>query len=166
MILAAPASHLHPAAVWASIACVLQPASFQPRTCGMRCSCTLWLACAAGFCKCSAHTLLPPQQLANGCAHVCRLGKHYPTQIHSRDASSYPFDNGLNSEPDQNTICGALVSGPDRDEGFADVRKNYNQTEPAIDFASGVLCAFGAYADQPDGAFDDCDVDRTPLTGQ
>ena len=40
----------------------------------------------------------------------CRLGAHYPTRLHSRDAA-YP-NFGSDSEDDGSVLCGALVSGP------------------------------------------------------
>lgn len=40
---------------------------------------------------------------------LCRVGKHYPTRLHSRDAS---FPEFRTDEPDPNLLCGALVSGP------------------------------------------------------
>lgn len=40
---------------------------------------------------------------------VRRVGKHYPTHLHSRDASYPEFRT---DEPDPSLLCGALVSGP------------------------------------------------------
>jgi Glycosyl hydrolase family 9 len=84
---------------------------------------------------------------------ACRLGDFYPNHIHSRDATGYPF---YTDKPDVNTICGALVSGPAFSGAFTDTRSDYTQVEPAIDYAAGALCAFGAFASQPAGTFDSC----------
>jgi hypothetical protein len=42
---------------------------------------------------------------------VCRIGKHYPTALHTRDAA-YPNFRGAPGLLDANTLCGAQVSGP------------------------------------------------------
>ena len=41
--------------------------------------------------------------------HTCRLGKHYPTQLHSRDAA---FPNWGTNLDDGNILCGATATGP------------------------------------------------------
>lgn len=43
--------------------------------------------------------------------HACRLGNHYPTKVHSRDAAYPNFEK--NKLKDGSVLCGALVSGPD-----------------------------------------------------
>lgn len=41
---------------------------------------------------------------------LSRLGMHFPTRLHSRDAA-YP-NFGSDAEDDGSVLCGALVSGP------------------------------------------------------
>lgn len=91
------------------------------------------------------------------------MGSHYPKHVHSRDASLYPFST---LDADKNTLCGAVVSGPDALDGYTDVRLNYDESEPALDYAAGVVCAFGAFAAQPSGAFEHCKDVRGPFTGR
>ena len=91
------------------------------------------------------------------------MGAYFPEHVHSRDATQYPFST---SKPDVNTLCGAVVSGPDATDNYSDVRLNFDESEPAIDYAAGVVCAFGAYAAQPSGAYDHCVDVRGPFTGR
>ena len=41
---------------------------------------------------------------------TCRIGKHWPTEMHARDPAYPNFRDAL--KPDANTLCGAQVSGP------------------------------------------------------
>jgi Glycosyl hydrolase family 9 len=92
-----------------------------------------------------------------------RLGNFFPRHIHSRDATEYPF---YTEAPDKNTLCGAIVSGPAVSEAYTDTRSDYTQSEAAIDYTGGVLCAFGAYAAQASGSFDACGDVRSAFTGR
>ncbi|KAK6143801.1 hypothetical protein DH2020_024149 [Rehmannia glutinosa] len=48
------------------------------------------------------------------------------------------------SKPNPNTIVGAMVAGPDRHDGFHDVRSNYNYTEPTLAGNAGLVAALVA----------------------
>jgi Glycosyl hydrolase family 9 len=109
----------------------------------------------------------PVRCLQADCACSCRLGNHFPTHIHSRDAAT---PNWGTPNPDGNTFCGAIVSGPCANPGptdlFTDDRTKYQEAEAGIDYSGSVICAFGGYADQPSGAFDHCSGVRSPLTAR
>ena len=98
---------------------------------------------------------------------LCRLGEHYPTRTHTRDGAMEAF---VNNDPDVNTLCGALVSGPydtsQATDAFPDNRKVFEAAEAALDFSGSAICAFGAYAAMPAGAFDKCSGVQSPLTGR
>jgi hypothetical protein len=125
------------------------------------------------FCMCI--TLIACRQqlqwalwMSDWCLWPCRLGKHYPTHVHSRD-SAYP--NFSTTQPDANTLCGALVSGaftkpPGSTDVYTDNRGNWYESEAGIDYSGSVICALGGYAAVPVGGFDHCPSMRTPLTGR
>lgn len=48
------------------------------------------------------------------------------------------------SKPNPNTLVGALVAGPDKHDGFRDVRTNYNYTEPTLAGNAGLVAALVA----------------------
>ncbi|XP_073142271.1 endoglucanase 25-like isoform X2 [Henckelia pumila] len=87
-------------------------------------------------------------------SYVVGFGEHYPKHVHHRGASipnnqfKYSCTGGWkwrdSSKPDPNTIVGAMVAGPDRDDGFHDVRANYNYTEPTLAGNAGLVAALVA----------------------
>ena len=105
----------------------------------------------------------------------CRLGAHYPTRLHSRDAAYPYFDDPVT--PDGNLLCGAMVGGPyahgssgvsgRAEEGtdlFTNNRNLWFEAEPAVDYSASIICALAGYASL-EGPISDCAV-RTPLTGR
>ena len=78
-------------------------------------------------------------------------GTHYPKHVHHRGASipkngrRYGCKGGWkwrdSRKPNPNTIVGAMVAGPDRHDGFRDVRSNYNYTEPTLVGNAGLVAA-------------------------
>ncbi|GAU44620.1 hypothetical protein TSUD_378980 [Trifolium subterraneum] len=48
------------------------------------------------------------------------------------------------TQPNPNTIVGAMVAGPDKHDGFHDVRTNYNYTEPTLAGNAGLVAALVA----------------------
>lgn len=106
------------------------------------------------------HAVTRPQACS-----ACRLGNFFPTHLHARDAIPGKFYSNP-GKADENTLCGAVVSGPAQSESYTDTRSDYSQSEPAIDYAAGALCAFGAYAMQPSSALNGCGDVRTPFTGR
>eukprot|EP01018_Ginkgo_biloba_P024960 Gb_39316 [translate_table: standard] len=84
-------------------------------------------------------------------SYVVGFGNHYPKYVHHRAASipknkvKYSCKGGWewrdSPNPNPHVITGAMVAGPDRYDGFHDVRGNYNYTEPTIAGNSGLVAA-------------------------
>lgn len=87
-------------------------------------------------------------------SYLVGFGTHYPKQVHHRGASipknriKYSCTGGIKwrdaKKANPNTIVGAMVAGPDRRDGFHDVRTNYNYTEPTIAGNAGLVAALVA----------------------
>ncbi|KAK2394470.1 endoglucanase [Trifolium repens] len=87
-------------------------------------------------------------------SYIVGFGNHYPKHVHHRGASipknkvKYNCKGGWKwrdtSKPNPNTIVGAMVAGPDRHDGFHDVRTNYNYTEPTLAGNAGLVAALVA----------------------
>ncbi|RWV93299.1 hypothetical protein GW17_00044259 [Ensete ventricosum] len=88
-----------------------------------------------------------PQKMS----YVVGYSKRYPKHVHHRGASipkngvKYSCKGGWKwrdtKKPNPNTIVGAMVAGPDRHDGFKDVRTNYNYTEPTLAGNAGLVAA-------------------------
>ncbi|XP_015959090.1 endoglucanase 25 [Arachis duranensis] len=75
-------------------------------------------------------------------SYIVGFGNHYPKHVHHRGASipknkvKYNCKGGWKwrdtTKPNPNTLVGAMVAGPDKHDGFHDVRTNYNYTEPTL----------------------------------
>ncbi|WOK97987.1 endoglucanase 10-like [Canna indica] len=88
-----------------------------------------------------------PQKMS----YLVGYGKRYPKHVHHRGASipkngvKYSCKGGWkwrdSKKPNPNTIIGAMVAGPDRHDGFKDVRTNYNYTEPTLAGNAGLVAA-------------------------
>lgn len=79
-------------------------------------------------------------------SYMVGFGSNYPKQLHHRGASIVSikknpepvtckggFDLYFNkNEPNPNVLDGAVVGGPDDNDGFTDSRSNYQQAETAI----------------------------------
>lgn len=87
-------------------------------------------------------------------SYIVGFGNHYPKHVHHRGASipknkiRYNCKGGWkwrdSSKPNPNTLVGALVAGPDKHDGFRDVRTNYNYTEPTLAGNAGLVAALVA----------------------
>ncbi|KAE9585064.1 putative cellulase [Lupinus albus] len=87
-------------------------------------------------------------------SYIVGFGNQYPKHVHHRGASipqnnvKYNCKEGLQwrdtSKPNPNTIIGAMVAGPDKNDGFQDVRTNYNYTEPTLAGNAGLVAALVA----------------------
>ncbi|MQM19986.1 hypothetical protein Taro_052998 [Colocasia esculenta] len=88
-----------------------------------------------------------PQKMS----YLVGYGKRYPKHVHHRGASipkngvKYGCKAGWKlrdtTKPNPNTIVGAMVAGPDKHDGFKDVRTNYNYTEPTLAGNAGLVAA-------------------------
>ncbi|XP_020571498.1 endoglucanase 12-like [Phalaenopsis equestris] len=84
-------------------------------------------------------------------SYVVGYGRNYPRHVHHRGASiphngvKYSCTGGWKwrdaKTPNPNTITGAMVGGPDKHDGFSDVRTNYNYTEPTLAGNAGLVAA-------------------------
>ncbi|KAJ4764664.1 Endoglucanase [Rhynchospora pubera] len=84
-------------------------------------------------------------------SYVVGYGTKYPKHVHHRGASipkngvKYSCKGGWkwrdSKKPNPNTLVGAMVAGPDRHDGFKDVRTNYNYTEPTLAGNAGLVAA-------------------------
>ncbi|XP_027108122.1 endoglucanase 25-like [Coffea arabica] len=87
-------------------------------------------------------------------SYVVGFGNHYPRRVHHRGASipknkiKYNCKGGWklrdSRNPNPNTLVGAMVAGPDKFDGFHDVRTNYNYTEPTLAGNAGLVAALVA----------------------
>ncbi|MCL7044397.1 hypothetical protein MKW94_003166 [Papaver nudicaule] len=87
-------------------------------------------------------------------SYMVGFGQNYPKHVHHRGASipknkiKYSCDGGwewkITKKPNPNTIVGAMVGGPDKYDGFRDVRTNYNYTEPTLAGNAGLVAALVA----------------------
>lgn len=94
-------------------------------------------------------------------SYVVGFGHHFPKQVHHRGASipknriRYNCKGGWkwrdSKKPNPNTIVGAMVAGPDKHDGFRDVRTNYNYTEPTIAGNAGLVAALVSLSGEKSG---------------
>ncbi|KAK1314502.1 Endoglucanase 12 [Acorus calamus] len=99
-------------------------------------------------------------------SYVVGYGKNYPKHVHHRgasiprnaDKSTRTCKGGWKwrdtSAPNPNTITGAMVGGPDRLDGFSDVRTNYNYTEPTLAGNAGLVAALVSLTGSGGGGID------------
>ncbi|GAA0181651.1 hypothetical protein LIER_30265 [Lithospermum erythrorhizon] len=86
--------------------------------------------------------------------YLVGYGNHYPKQVHHRGASipkdktRYSCKGGWkwrdSKKPNPNTVVGAIVAGPDKNDGFHDIRTNYNYTKPTLAGNAGLVAALVA----------------------
>lgn len=90
---------------------------------------------------------------ARGQSYIVGHGSSWPQHVHHRAASinaQVSCSEGFNkfyftSNPNPYTIYGALVGGPDQNDGFTDARNQYAMTEPTLYSSAtmvGVLARF------------------------
>ncbi|KAG6574819.1 Endoglucanase 13, partial [Cucurbita argyrosperma subsp. sororia] len=82
----------------------------------------------------------------NQMSYMVGFGSNYPTQVHHRGASIVSIktnpnpvscQDGFNlwfnrNAPNPNVLIGAVVGGPDANDGYSDQRNNFNMGEAAI----------------------------------
>ncbi|WOL14252.1 endoglucanase 25-like [Canna indica] len=92
-------------------------------------------------------------------SYLVGFGDNFPKHVHHR-AASIPWDghkyscsegerwrDAKGSNP--NVLVGAMVAGPDEDEGFLDIRNRPEYTEPSISGNAGLVAALIALIDEP-----------------
>ncbi|CAL5024768.1 unnamed protein product [Urochloa decumbens] len=103
-----------------------------------------------------------------GMSYMVGYGSYFPTHVHHRGASIPSvhdekatvgcmdgFDKYYNSKgADPNVLYGAIVGGPDANDGFVDDRCNYQHAEPTIAGNAPICGVFARLASQPSDASD------------
>uniref|UniRef100_A0A0D9WB31 Endoglucanase n=1 Tax=Leersia perrieri TaxID=77586 RepID=A0A0D9WB31_9ORYZ len=98
-----------------------------------------------------------------GMSYMVGYGNFYPTHVHHRGASipsiyavnatvgcMEGFDKYYNSrDADPNVLNGALVGGPDGNDGFVDDRCNYQHAEPTLVGNAPICGVFARLAAEP-----------------
>jgi mlo protein len=97
-------------------------------------------------------------------SYLVGYGNKFPKQVHHRGASipnnkiKYNCKGGWrwrdSSKANPHTLVGAMVAGPDRQDGFRDLRKNYNYTEPTLAGNAGLVAALVALSGDRDTPID------------
>ncbi|TVU16555.1 hypothetical protein EJB05_40126, partial [Eragrostis curvula] len=103
-----------------------------------------------------------------GMSYMVGYGSSFPAHVHHRGASIPSifamkdkvgcmdgFDKYYNSKgPDPNVLHGAIVGGPDANDGFVDDRCNYQSAEPTIAGNAPICGVFARLASEPAHASD------------
>ncbi|TKW23921.1 hypothetical protein SEVIR_3G018800v4 [Setaria viridis] len=103
-----------------------------------------------------------------GMSYMVGYGSYFPTHVHHRGASIPSvhgekatvgcmdgFDKYYNSKgADPNVLNGAIVGGPDGNDGFVDDRCNYQSAEPTIAGNAPICGVFARLASEPPAASD------------
>lgn len=97
-------------------------------------------------------------------SYIVGFGNNYPKHVHHRGASipknkiKYNCKGGWKwrdtKKPNPNVIVGAMVAGPDKHDGFHDVRTNYNYTEPTLAGNAGLVAALIALSGEKSNGID------------
>ncbi|KAH7670842.1 Glycoside hydrolase family 9 protein [Dioscorea alata] len=97
-------------------------------------------------------------------SYIVGYGKNYPKHVHHRGASiphdgvKYSCTGGWkwrdSRSPNPNTIIGAMVGGPDRHDGFSDVRSKFGYTEPTMAGNAGLVAALISMTNADGGGID------------
>lgn len=97
-------------------------------------------------------------------SYIVGYGKNYPKHVHHRGASiphdgvKYSCTGGWkwrdSRSPNPNTIIGAMVGGPDRHDGFSDVRSKFGYTEPTMVGNAGLVAALISMTNADGGGID------------
>ncbi|KAL9668352.1 hypothetical protein QQ045_002732 [Rhodiola kirilowii] len=98
-----------------------------------------------------------PQHLS----YIVGYGDNYPTHVRHMGASipknniRYDCKGGEHwrnsKQPNPNTIVGAMVAGPDKFDGFQDLRINPNYTEPTLAGNAGLVAALAGLSGNTTG---------------
>nr|XP_048336359.1 endoglucanase 25-like [Ziziphus jujuba var. spinosa] len=87
-------------------------------------------------------------------SYVVGFGEHFPKHVYHEGSSipsnktKYSCKEGAkwreSSQANPNTIVGAMVAGPDKNDVFQDIRSNYNYTKPSLAGNAGLVAALVA----------------------
>ena len=95
-------------------------------------------------------------------SYVVGMGEEYPQAWHHRTSSGAWNDKwsnigqteGEDAKPHAHTLYGALVGGPDQQDGYSDKIGDYQYTEVAIDYNAGYTAALCAMVEKYGGTTD------------
>lgn len=97
-------------------------------------------------------------------SYIVGFGTRFPQHVLHRGASipknniKYNCQGGRkwrdSAKPNPNVIIGAMVGGPDQNDGFLDSRSNYNYTEPTIAGNAGLVAALVALSGEKTAQID------------
>ncbi|KAK1321674.1 Endoglucanase 5 [Acorus calamus] len=104
------------------------------------------LSCPEGQIPSSDLLKFAQSQNPKSMSYFVGYGPNYPAKVHHRGSSIEPksmlpspvgcvegFHRWYDSkQSNPNVLIGALVGGPDKNDGFSDDRSNYEQTEPSL----------------------------------
>lgn len=85
-----------------------------------------------------------------GRSFMIGFGNNFPKKPHHRGSSCKDmpapctWDDFNNQGPNPQTLVGALVGGPDKNDNYNDARDDYVQNEVAIDYNSGIQSSLAA----------------------
>lgn len=74
---------------------------------------------------------------SSGRSYMVGFGENPPKNPHHRTAQGSYCDNMNEPNPARHTLYGALVGGPDANDGYNDVVSDYNKNEVACDYNAG-----------------------------
>ncbi len=97
-----------------------------------------------------------------GRSYVVGMGENYPQAWHHRTSSGAWNDKWTNigqtegddAKPHAHILYGALVGGPDQNDGYSDKISDYQYTEVAIDYNAGFTAALCAMVEKYGGTSD------------
>ena len=74
---------------------------------------------------------------SSGRSYMVGFGENAPKNPHHRTAQGSYCDNMNEPNPARHTLYGALVGGPDANDGYTDTVSDYNKNEVACDYNAG-----------------------------
>ena len=81
---------------------------------------------------------------STGFSYEIGFGNSYPVHPHHRTSQGSPSNNMNDPAEARHILCGALVGGPDANDGYDDVVSNYTTNEVADDYNAGFTGALAA----------------------
>lgn len=76
---------------------------------------------------------------STGFSYLIGFGENYPEHPHHRTSQGSYCDNMNEPGTSRHTLYGALVGGPDANDGYTDEVSNYNTNEVACDYNAGFV---------------------------
>ena len=97
-------------------------------------------------------------------SYLIGFGEDFPENPHHRNASGHNWDTSL---PNEHTLSGGLVGGPDKSGSYADDRWDYVRNEVSLDYNAGLSGALAGLAiganTETDAVIDEAEDIGTPV---